>query len=114
MTRWLIWKNDSRNTLYGEGDRKLSKEGEESRVQIICEKRKSYFNVRFIPEVEISPNNWIKLNSGEPLKSNTGNMFQLDDIENNEMVNIQLSLNHTETVTKEIVTYSAESEENED
>jgi len=52
----------------------LSEEREESRVEIIGEKRKSYFNIRFIPEVEISPDKWVKLNSGDPLKSKTLNM----------------------------------------
>ncbi len=97
--------------MYGEGDRKLSEEREESRVEIRQEKRKSYFNVRFIPEVEISPDNWVKLNNAEPIKSETLNMFQLQDKETNEMVNLQLSLHHTETVTKERITYSAESED---
>lgn len=89
----------------------MSEELEESRIEITTEKRKSNFNIRFIVEVEISPNAWIKLNNAEPIPSKTLNMFQLQDQETNEMVNLQLSLNHTETVTKEIVTYSKGSEE---
>lgn len=89
----------------------MSEDTLESRVEIRGEKRKSNFNIRFIPEVEISPNNWIKLNNAEPIKSKTLNMFQLQDEETNEMVNLQLSLNHTETITKEILRYSNKSEE---
>ncbi len=89
----------------------MSEEREESRVEIRGEKRQSNFNIRFIPEVELSPGNWTKLNNAEPIISKTLHMFQLQDQETNEMVNLQLSLHHTETVTKEIVTYSSKSEE---
>jgi len=89
----------------------MSEEQEESRIEIHGEKRKTNFNIRFIPEVEISPDVWIKLHNAVPIASKTLNLFQLQDDETNEMVNLYLSLHHTETVTKEIVTYSIKGDE---
>ena len=92
----------------------MSEEREESRIEITGEKRKTNFNIRFIPEVEISPNAWIKLKNGEPITSKTLNAFHIIDPETDEMVNLQLYLDHVETVIKRVVTYSAESEGSED
>lgn len=90
----------------------MSEEESETITSITTEKRKTNFKVRFIPEVEISPDAWVKLNNAEPIISKTLNMFQLQDQETNEMVNLQLSLHHTETITTEIRTSSVKGDGN--
>lgn len=92
----------------------MIEEEPETITSITTEKRKTNFNMRFIPEVEISPDVWVKLNNAVPIASKTLNMFQLQDRETNEMVNLQLSLHHTETITTEIVTHSAERDEDDE
>lgn len=72
----------------------------ETILTIDGEERKSLFKLRYVPEIEIEPGDWVKLNNANFLSSNAVCVFTVYDYQTQESVTIQIHLKHREIVEK--------------